>query len=288
MGRSQGQIGMDLLRETAIAMFTDPARDLFGWYRACNQMIAGRKHVGACIRADDISRIHYGYIVAPPGTPDPGQPISARGYVVRHPAGTLLFDTGISPFDNNTRERYHPRVRSPEAALHSIGLKMTDVDLIANCHMHADHAGGNHLFPNVPVLVQRVELEAARGPDYTFPVYTYDYPGARLEIVEGKVQICPRPPSLIPTNGHSPGHQSLLVQTDKGPLLLAGQAVNTASQFGAAAFAERLAAGGLDRIGTYPDWMPRFRKLRVERALFAHDLLVYERDGAELGEPQLA
>jgi len=34
--------------------------------------------------------------------------------------------------------------------------------------------------------------------------------------------------------------------------------------------------------------MPRFSGLKVERALFAHDLLVYERDGAELGRPALA
>jgi glyoxylase-like metal-dependent hydrolase (beta-lactamase superfamily II) len=239
------------------------------------------------IRADRIRRLHYGYIVAPAGTPDEGQPIPVCGYVVPYPRGTLLFDTGISPFDDETRERYHPRVRSPEEALHSVGLKPGDINLIANCHLHADHAGGNHRFPNVPVLVQRAELDAARKPDYTFPAYAWDYPGARLEIVEGEVQVAPGL-RLVPTAGHSPGHQSLLVDTDRGPLLLAGQAVNTASQFSSAAFAERLDADGLDRIGTYPDWMPRVRNLHVHRALFAHDLLVYERDEAELGRPQLA
>jgi N-acyl homoserine lactone hydrolase len=239
------------------------------------------------IRAEDIRRLHFGFIVSPAGSPDAGQPIPVCGYVVQHPGGTLLFDTGISPFDDETRERYQPRVRSPEEALTAIGLKLADIDLIANCHMHADHAGGNHRFPGVPVLVQRAELDAARGPDYTFPVYAYDYPGARLEIVEGEVQVAPGL-RLIPTIGHSPGHQSLLVETDLGPLLLAGQAVDTAAQFSSAAFAERLAAGGLDRVGTFPEWMPRFGSLKVERALFAHDLLVYERDDADLGQPQLA
>jgi glyoxylase-like metal-dependent hydrolase (beta-lactamase superfamily II) len=241
----------------------------------------------ARIRANEIRRLHYGYIVSPAGSPDAGQPIPVCGYVVPHPGGTLLFDTGISPFDDDTRERYHPRVRSTEEALDSVGLKMTDIDIIANCHMHADHAGGNHRFPNVPVLVQRAELDAARGPDYTFPVYAYDYPGARLEIVDGEVQVAPAL-RLIPTVGHSPGHQSLLVETDHGPLLLAGQAFNTASEFSFAAFSERLAASGLDRIGTYPEWMVRVNSLKLERALFAHDLLVYERDAAALGQPQLA
>jgi len=239
------------------------------------------------IRAEEIRRIHYGYAVAPAGLPDAGQPFPVCGYVVPFPGGTLLFDTGMSPVDEETRERYHPRMRSPEEALHSVGLKVNDIDLIANCHLHADHAGGNHRFPNVPVLVQRVELDAARRPDYTFPTYAYDYPGARLEVIDGEAQVAPGL-RLVPTAGHSPGHQSLLVETDRGPLLLAGQALNTAAQFSSAAFAERLAAGGLDRIGTYPEWMPRFRDLRVERALFAHDLLVYERDDADLGRPQLA
>ena len=206
---------------------------------------------------------------------------------MRHPGGTLLFDTGISPMDDETREHYHPRVRTPEEALASVGLKTTDIDLIANCHMHADHAGGNHRFPNVTVLVQKAELEAARGPDYTYPTYVFDYPGARLEIVEGEVQVAPGL-RLVPTSGHSPGHQSLLVETDRGPLLLAGQAFNTASDFSFAAFSERLSAAGLDEIGTYPDWMARVAQLKVERALFAHDLLVYERDEAELGHPEPA
>ena len=53
-------------------------------------------------------------------------------------------------------------------------------------------------------------------------------------------------------------------------------------------FSERLAAAGLDQIGTYPEWMPRLHDLKVWRALFAHDLLVYEADIAELGRPQPA
>lgn len=242
---------------------------------------------GQPIHLDDIRRVHYGYIVAPVGMPDAGQPIPVCGYVVRYPGGTILFDTGIAPFDEETRDRYHPRVRMPEAALHEAGIRLSDVDVIANCHMHADHSGGNYLFPNVPVLVQRAELEAARGPDYTFPEYAFEFAVARLEIVEGDVEVAPGV-RLIPTVGHSPGHQSLLVDTTIGPLLLAGQAFNTASQFGNAVFSERLASAGLDEIGSFPPWIRRLVGLKMERAMFAHDLLVYERDVADVGQPQVA
>lgn len=239
------------------------------------------------IRAADIRRIHYGYIVCPPGYPDVGQPLPVSGFLVPYPGGTLLFDTGMSPVDEETRDRYHPRLRSPAEALASVGAKVGSIDVIANCHLHADHAGGNYHFPNVPVLVQRVELEAARQPDYTFPQYAFDYPGARLQVIDGEVEVAPGL-RLVPTPGHTPGHQSLLIDTDAGRWLLAGQAANTTWEFSTGAFSERLASERQDVIGTYPEWISLLRERDVQRAFFAHDLVVWERDSADLGHPQLA
>jgi hypothetical protein len=56
-----------------------------------------------------VERIHYGFLVAPQDTRDAGQPIPVCGYLVRHADGLLLFDTGFSPIDDGTRDRYHPR-----------------------------------------------------------------------------------------------------------------------------------------------------------------------------------
>ena len=164
---------------------------------------------------------------------------------------------------------------------------MTDIDVIANCHMHVDHAGGNYLFPNVRVVVQDAELTAARGPDFTYPRYTFEYPGATLDVVEGETDVAPGL-RLAPTPGHTPGHQSLLVDTDAGRWLLAGQASNTSWEFSAEAFAARLAAEGLDTVGEFPVWMPHLREWGVERAFFAHDLMVWHRDASDLGHPQPA
>lgn len=239
------------------------------------------------IPAAQVRRIHYGYIVSPAGYPDAGQPLPVSGFLVPYRGGRLLFDTGMSPIDQNTRARYHPRLRTMVDALGSVGARVTDIDVIANCHMHADHAGGNHHFPNVRVVVQHAELEAARQPDFTFPQYAFDYPGAQLDVVEGETDVAPGL-RLVPTPGHTPGHQSLLVDTDEGRWLLAGQASNTTWTFSAEAFSAQLAAAGLDPIATYPDWMPRLRAWGVERAFFAHDLMVWHRDAADLGRPQPA
>jgi N-acyl homoserine lactone hydrolase len=231
-----------------------------------------------------VERIHYGFLVAPEDTRDAGQPIPVVGYLVRHPDGLLLFDTGFAPIDGGTRERYHPQAVNVDKALADKRLRPSDIDVVANCHLHADHGGGNAAFPGIPVYVQRLELDAAREPDYTVPSHTHDFPGARLEVIEGEAEPLPGI-RILPTPGHSPGHQSLAIAADGGWLLLAGQVFTTASEYGFAAFSDRLTRAGMPPIGSVPDWMERIAALDPERVYFAHDLLVHERDAAALGTP---
>jgi glyoxylase-like metal-dependent hydrolase (beta-lactamase superfamily II) len=241
----------------------------------------------AASQSIEIQRIHYGFIVSPAGQPDAGQPLPVSGFLVQHPAGTILFDTGISPFEEDVRERYHPRTRSPREAVQATGVDHASIDVIANCHLHSDHAGGNYEFAGVPILVQRAELDAAAQPDYTYPKYTFDFPGSRLQVIEGEHEVFPGV-RLVPTPGHSPGHQSLLLETDTGVTMLAGQAANTTWEFSTSAFAERVATELGDDVGRYPSWISELSRWGVERALFAHDLLVWERDISDLGRPRPA
>jgi N-acyl homoserine lactone hydrolase len=229
-----------------------------------------------------IRRLHFGYYVVPEEYPDGGQPLPVCGYLVEHPAGRILFDTGFSPIDAPIRQRFRPRARPVEQALAAAGLAISDIELIANCHLHADHAGGNSRFPDVPIYVQEKELALAHEPDHTFPEFAVDFPGARFEVISGETEIVPGV-RLVPTPGHTAGHQAMVVDTNIGPVLLAGQVFNTASQFSLAAFAHRLERDGLDRIGTFPEWMSRIDSINPTRGFFAHDLLVFERDEAELG-----
>jgi glyoxylase-like metal-dependent hydrolase (beta-lactamase superfamily II) len=237
------------------------------------------------IRADDIRRLHFGYFVAPDGTPDSGQARPVTGFLIRHPGGLFLFDTGMSPWDEESDAIYQPRFTPADAVLRAAGVEPADIGAIANCHLHADHAGGNHHFPGIRVHVQEAELAVAGEPDFTYPEFTFAYPGAALEPISGEVDVAPGM-RLVPTPGHTPGHQSLLVDTDAGRWLLAGQASDSAWAFSSHAFAERLRAEGLDAIGEHPAWIGHLRDWRVDRALFAHDLLVWERDSAQLGQPR--
>jgi glyoxylase-like metal-dependent hydrolase (beta-lactamase superfamily II) len=103
-----------------------------------------------------------------------------------------------------------------------LGLEPGDVTYVANSHLHFDHCGGNELFPKSTFLVQRKELEAARDPAilalkrYTPSPEDFDHPLA-YRPVDGEHDVFgDGSVVLIPTHGHTPGHQSLRVRAGTG------------------------------------------------------------------------
>lgn len=203
-------------------------------------------------------------------------PYVVCAYLVRHPEGTVLFDTGIVG-DAEAVQRYTPRRFELEEQLAAAGATLVDVDVVVNCHLHADHSGGNYLFPGTPIVVQRPELEAAQQNDYTIREAAVDFADAKLELVDGKHELL-NGVTVIPTPGHSPGHQSLLIEgMDEGTVLLAGQAFDQASDYALADLARRLGADELD-VAT-PEWMDELE--HVDAAYFAHDLTRWQQPTAE-------
>lgn len=78
-------------------------------------------------------------------------PYVVCAYLVQTPDSTLLFDTGINT-DQGGIDWYRPKVFSILHQLGAHGVERSDIDVIVNCHMHCDHAGGNYLFPGVPAV----------------------------------------------------------------------------------------------------------------------------------------
>jgi N-acyl homoserine lactone hydrolase len=210
------------------------------------------------IGLDDIKRVMLGHYTMPEDSSLPGQKILVVAYVIRHAEGLVLFDTGIGEGHEEAERRYHPTRRLPlKEALGSLGVTMQDIRAIANCHFHLDHCGGNPLFPGTPIFAQRVEYQAANSLDYTLPEIV-DFEGARLELHEGEADI---PPGLriIPTPGHTPGHQSLLVETNEGRILIAGQATNDASEYARAQLAWQVRRSGSEDAPEPPNGSPGSR-----------------------------
>ena len=154
-------------------------------------------------------------------------------YLIEHPKGRALFDTGMHPqcrTDAAGRlgervarifgfEQYgaHDDVKS---RLESIDRDPGKVDFIVNSHLHFDHAGGNELVPNATMVVQRREWQAAQDPETAAKVgfFKADFDhGHPVKQVEGEHDLFGDGSVVcIPTYGHTPGHQSLKVRTRVG------------------------------------------------------------------------
>jgi N-acyl homoserine lactone hydrolase len=168
----------------------------------------------------------------------PGQPwtVPVLSFLVDHSRGRLLFDTGVhcqarvDPLGRLGPERIKRlTVKSREGddvvpQLARLGLRPDDVRYVANSHLHFDHCGGNEFFSRATILVQRPELEAARRPGFV-PGYNpspIDFDHALdYRLVEGEHDVFgDGTVILLPTYGHTPGHQSLLVRGGKGAQLV--------------------------------------------------------------------
>jgi glyoxylase-like metal-dependent hydrolase (beta-lactamase superfamily II) len=184
----------------------------------------------------------------------------------------ILFDTGMGS-DPEVDAHYRPRRIGLPEALAAIGGEIGDLRLAANCHLHFDHCGGNPLLGAIPVLVQQAELDAARAtPDYTLPELIE---GSRFEQLTGETEVLPGI-FLMPTPGHTSGHQSLIVRRADGAVIVAGQSHDTATGYAADQLAWR---AGRDAHGqplpAIPAWIDAVAQLDPRAVYFAHDRSVW-------------
>jgi N-acyl homoserine lactone hydrolase len=133
------------------------------------------------------------------------------GWAIDAPAGTILVDTGMIDSTPELDRDWGPVLRPWP-------LAETPVAVI-NTHLHFDHCGGNRRFAGTPTFVQRAELEAAVEPNYL--VDWVHFPGESYVEVDGDATLF-EGVSVLFTPGHSPGHQSVVVDGDEGLIVLGG------------------------------------------------------------------
>jgi N-acyl homoserine lactone hydrolase len=167
------------------------------------------------MRLADVRAIRYGDVLVD------GERWPGFLHVVEHPQGRVLVDTGLIDSTRELDEEWSPRFDSDAIP--------QDVVCVINTHLHFDHCGGNRLFAGTPIYVQRREREAARTEDYTITEWV-EFEGATYVELEGEHELLPGV-RVVPTPGHSPGHQSVLVETDDGLAVVAGDVAHTWSEF---------------------------------------------------------
>ncbi len=162
--------------------------------------------------------------------------IPSLAWLLRGPGGPILVDTGMCETGRASQYHYPGSRQEPgqpiDEALAAAGVAPGEVRLIILTHLHWDHCHNLHRFPGARVAVQRREWDFARDPlppyyrSYEHPLLGLEPPFAHLrpELVEGEARIA-QGLSVFPTPGHSPGHQSVRVETAAGTYIVAGDAV---------------------------------------------------------------
>jgi len=176
-------------------------------------------------------------------------------FLVEHPgAGPILIDTGLHPVCERDAAAnmgragkllYEVRMDHDQALrfeLPARGCEPADIRLVILTHLHVDHASAVVEFPNATFLVDRREWQAAadggfrqgyhhRQFDHAFAWRTVDYGAEAVASFAGFAQTLDLfgdgSVRLISTPGHTPGHQSVLLRTRTGEVLVVGDAAYT-------------------------------------------------------------
>ena len=150
-------------------------------------------------------------------------------------------DTG--PPDLERSLKYHPYSKSDprkpeqemEAQLAKCGVKPEEIDIVILTHLHWDHVGEVMKFPNAQFIVSQVELRFALDP---IPALYVAYEALqigmeplflkvmeRIKTVEMQEKEIMEGIKVIPLPGHTPGSIGVVVETEKGPYVICGDAV---------------------------------------------------------------
>jgi glyoxylase-like metal-dependent hydrolase (beta-lactamase superfamily II) len=177
-------------------------------------------------------------------------PLAMRCLLIEHPSALVLVDTAIgSKEPPKFRDLYGiqnagaaPGQTWLEDGIRAAGRSPEEVTLVINTHLHFDHAGGNTVrdakdallpaFPNARYVVQHGEYHwATHTSERTAASYLQDnfVPLRELGVLEevvGEGDVLPGI-RVIPTPGHTPFHQSVLVSSGGDALCFLGDVVPT-------------------------------------------------------------
>jgi glyoxylase-like metal-dependent hydrolase (beta-lactamase superfamily II) len=177
--------------------------------------------------------------------------LGMRCLLIEHEIGPVLIDTGAGNKETDKfydiygiENRGDPGPTRLEDGLRELGFGVDDVVLVINSHLHFDHAGGNTTrgadgtvratFPNARYVVQAGEYAYATHPNertaasYFAPNFEPLRKSGVFDLVDGEGDIVPGI-RAIPTPGHTPHHQGLLIESNGERAFYLADLVPTAS-----------------------------------------------------------
>lgn len=212
------------------------------------------------------------------------------GFVIEHPEGHVLFDSGhprecltegVSHFPGMTDDfiiHMEPENHVVEA-VRLAGIDPASIAIVVQTHLHVDHVGGIGEFPDAQFLVHQADWDFAHDPDwymaYGYPLADIDKPGVNWKFLDTK----PDDPmydiygdgriKLQVSPGHSPGQFSLVAKLEEQTILLPGDAANTVDHY------EYRALSPFLDMTMYTKSVKRLHRIveteGIDRIFFGHD-----------------
>lgn len=144
----------------------------------------------------------------------------------------IMIDTGLKEAEKWSGTNRHTlgADETIQAALAELGWRPRDIDLVINTHLHYDHSSNNLAFPQAQFFVSRAEWEFAADPSSAQrPIYNLEWTSPELSfmnytLIDADDYDVIQGLRMIRTPGHTPGHQSVLINTAEGVLCVAGDA----------------------------------------------------------------
>jgi N-acyl homoserine lactone hydrolase len=226
-------------------------------------------------------------------------------FLVRHPEkGNLLLDTGLcgsfaeKRFGNFgwllgriAQARSEPGMDSV-SQMASVGLTPNDLNHILLSHLHLDHPSGLPQLKgktSASVYVDEKEAKAASGAFALFQGYirshldgfiikNYDYPMSIPPFEEVMDFFGDGSLFVIATRGHAPGHVSVLLNAENGPIFLTFDAAHRRANL----------ENGIPPIGDFAAGRDTMEKIKRFQNDFPDTRFIFSHDPDQMGEFPLA
>ncbi len=180
------------------------------------------------------------------GAPNDLITVPCPAYLIEHQKGLVLFDTGCHPKVSDDPMYWGPigaalQCKYPKEMLldrqvQGLGYKMDDVKYVVISHLHLDHTGYMHAFPNAKFLIMANELRYAYWPDpdrrgvFIFddivPTRNFNW----IELDSDLDMFDDGSLTMLKTPGHTPGECSLYVRLPNRKILLVGDTIHLRAQ----------------------------------------------------------
>jgi len=177
-------------------------------------------HCGTLIRGSERMGLHYR-----PGVPFT-YPVIA--WYLTDGRRKIMVDNG-GPVECEIKQPYRVEENQHiEKQLAALGVRPEEIEIVIITHLHWDHTYNNDLFSKARFYLQKRELEYSVAP---LPIHkdTYfhwpKYLKTEYQLLEGDRQIVPGIQALF-TPGHTPGSQSVAVETEAGVFVLIADLTN--------------------------------------------------------------